>query len=143
MLRDKNAVVGRILTVSLEMYQLVPLIRGEAEPNLILTHDLLACDVDDAPSFRWQNPTGSYLSFPELCSRTPANNIPLAVYKVCTLRANLSSLPRWRFTKQRNSFGQEFYNIPFHLKMTLVGEVLYFELLFEGARCGDVVAEYW
>jgi hypothetical protein len=48
------------------MYRLVPIVAGY-EPNLMLTHDLLACDIDEAPEFRWQNPTGTVLrsvSFP-------------------------------------------------------------------------------
>lgn len=118
----KNAAVGTALTVSIAMYRLVPIVAGY-EPNLVLTHDLLACDIDDAPEFRWQNPS--------------------AVYKVCTLRADLATLPRALFERQWNSFGQEFFNIPFTIRITLDGEVLYFELLFDGVRHGDVVAEYW
>ena len=36
---------------------MVPIPRSGALPYLIFSHELLACDLDDPPDFKWKNPT--------------------------------------------------------------------------------------
>jgi len=65
-----------------------------------------------------------------------------AVYVVCPLRSDLASIPVSEFQITTNSMGEQFYKINFQLRLTLVGEVLKFECLFDGNICGQVIAQY-
>ena len=66
----------------------------------------------------------------------------LAIYRVCTLTSNLTGTPVGKFTQYTNSSGTSYYRIYFELQMSLVGEVLKFELLFNGKSCGKVTAKF-
>jgi len=65
-----------------------------------------------------------------------------AIYEVVSLRSDLTSIPLSKFERTTNLMGEQFYKINFHLRLTLVGEVLKFECLFEGKVCGQVTAKY-
>jgi hypothetical protein len=49
---------------------------------------------------------------------------------------------RKRFQKITNSSGQEFYQVPFSLRASVINEVLNFELLFEGKSYGSAVTKF-
>ena len=66
----------------------------------------------------------------------------LAIYRICTLTSNLTGTPVRKFTKYTNSSGVSYYRISFELQMSLVDEVLKFELLFDGKCCGEVTAKF-
>ena len=50
--------------------------------------------------------------------------------------------PVGRFVKHTNSSGVAYYRVDFELQMSLVDEVLKFELLFDGKCCGKVTAKF-
>ncbi|KAF8542987.1 hypothetical protein BDD12DRAFT_727596 [Trichophaea hybrida] len=111
------------LSTSISFYRMVPVPVGRnARPNLVFYNDLLAYNYDDPPDFSWR--------------------IPGAVYRVCTLRSDLSAVPCRKFPKVANSQGMLFYRVEFELRMTLVSEVLKFELLFDGRPYGEVTAKF-
>ena len=126
------------------------------QPNLIFQDELLACDLDDAPDFKWKNPS---CTIPCPCSLPPISMQLLvllcvdiyglievgggvAVYRVCTLTSNLTHIPVGRFVKHTNSSGVVYYRVDFELQMSLIDEVLKFELLFDGKCCGKVTAKF-
>ena len=47
-----------------------------------------------------------------------------------------------KFTKHTNSSGAVYYCVTYKLRMSLVDEVLKFELLFDGKCCGEVTAKF-
>lgn len=81
-----------------------------------------ACDLREAPQYRWRDPT--------------------SVYKVCTLRCDLTDVPVSSFTVLENCSGAEYYVIDFDLKLSLVNDVLQFEMLLDGKNCGQVTAKF-
>jgi hypothetical protein len=66
----------------------------------------------------------------------------LAVHRICTLRSDLSHIRRKRFRRITNNSGQEFYDVKFNLRMSVVDEVLKLELVFQGRSYGTVSAKY-
>ena len=66
----------------------------------------------------------------------------VAIYRVCTLTSNLTRTPVGKFVKHTNSSGVVYYRVDFELHMSLVDEVLKFELLFDGKCCGKVTAKF-
>ncbi|KAI5812785.1 hypothetical protein BZA77DRAFT_323306 [Pyronema omphalodes] len=92
------------------------------QPILKFTDELLACDLDNPPDYKWKNP-GS-------------------VYRICTLTSNLHGISHKKFRKHVNSMGAEYYRIDFQLKMSLIDEVLKFELIFDGQSKGEVTAKF-
>lgn len=91
------------------------------QPDSSVSVPLYACDLDQAPEYMWQNPT--------------------AIRKVCTLNADLSSIPRYKYTTLRTPIG-DFMIITYEYRMTLVNEVWQFELFFEGKRYGVVETQF-
>ncbi|KAF8242419.1 actin-like ATPase domain-containing protein [Wilcoxina mikolae CBS 423.85] len=111
------------LSTSISFYRMVPVPSGRyARPSLVFHDDLLAYNYDDPPDYSWR--------------------IPGAVYCVCTLRSDLSSIPCNKFPKVANSEGLLFYRVEFELRMTLISEVLKFELLFDGEPYGAVTSKF-
>ena len=54
----KNEVHEGNQSTSIQFYRMVPAPRiPGAQPYLIFTDELLACDLDDAPDFKWKNPS--------------------------------------------------------------------------------------
>ncbi|KAF8243917.1 hypothetical protein K440DRAFT_611241 [Wilcoxina mikolae CBS 423.85] len=118
----RNQVIEGEESTSIPFYRMVPvpLVPGH-QPWLMFTDELLACDLDDAPDFKWKNP-GS-------------------IYRICTLPSDLSGIPLRKFSKYTNSLGVQYYRIDFELQISRVDEVMKFELLFEGESRGEVSAK--
>ncbi|KAF8253388.1 actin-like ATPase domain-containing protein [Wilcoxina mikolae CBS 423.85] len=118
-----NMILGDHVSTSIGFFRLVPIenIHGFG-PDLVFTDDLLACDKAVAPDYEWQDEE--------------------AVYQVCPLRSDLTPIPYSKFQRTTNSMGEQFYKINFQLRLTLLGEVLKFESLFDGKVCGQVTAQY-
>jgi len=93
-------------------------ITPDREPCFVFSTILYACDGDDAPGFKWQNPNGTP-SFSPLFIQL----IATAVYQVCTLTADLSCIPRYKFSIFTNSEGVQFWHVNYKHQMTLVNEV--------------------
>ncbi|KAF8544623.1 hypothetical protein BDD12DRAFT_723315 [Trichophaea hybrida] len=64
------------------------------------------------------------------------------IHNVCTLHSDLSRIPTSKFTVWSNSSGERFYKITYDLKMSLISEVLKFEMLFQGESYGEVYANF-
>ena len=132
---------------------MVPVPRSGAQPHLIFTDELLACDLDDAPDFKWKDPSCT-ISLPPPSLSPHSSPVPmhkywligfvdgLAIYRICILTSNLMSIPMGKFSKHTNSLGASYYRVDFELQMSLVDEVLKFELLFDGKCCGEVTAKF-
>ncbi|TGZ81553.1 actin-like ATPase domain-containing protein [Ascodesmis nigricans] len=120
----KEAVIGDNESVTFPFVRNVQISpAGEVYPHdFIFEDDLMACDLDAAPDFQWKNPS--------------------ALRRICTVRSDLSKIPLTRFTAVTNCMGSKFYRITFNLKLSFVGDVMNFELLFQGKRCGSVTAKY-
>ena len=65
----------------------------------------------------------------------------VAIYRICILTSNLTGTPVGRFVKHTNSSGVVYYRVSYEHRISLVDEVLKFELLFDGKYCGDVTAK--
>lgn len=98
------------------------------KPDLVFETDLLGCDLDNAPSYKWQDRTGEFIkqyiyapNKSQLSNKDISDTTPtfLACYTVCTLVSDLSKIPLRKFIKVTNSRGKEFYRVLFQLKMTI------------------------
>jgi len=87
--------------------------------SLIVEDELMACDTDTAPD------------------AFDASLIP-----VCTLRTDLSAVPKELFTRLRTSNGVEFENLDFTLDMMIDSASIVFELKVDGVQYGQVTAEF-
>jgi hypothetical protein len=66
----------------------------------------------------------SRLHVSPLCSHMQlADTAEIAIYRVCTLHSDLSSIPLKKFQKWTNSAGQRFYKVNFDLQVSRVSEV--------------------
>ncbi|KAI5856586.1 hypothetical protein BZA05DRAFT_204555 [Tricharina praecox] len=92
------------------------------EPDFKFESHLYACDLDDAPVYKWQ--------------KRPA------VYRVGELISDLGSVPRRKFVKSSCTNGDTLYRVEFKHRMTLVNEVWKFELIFDGQCYGAVNIQY-
>ena len=54
---EKNQALEGNESTSIQFYRMVPVPRSGAQPYLVFTDELLACDLDDAPDFKWKNPS--------------------------------------------------------------------------------------
>lgn len=81
--------------------------------------DLIACDLDDAPA-----------AFDK------------TLLTVCTLKTDLSAVPKKLFTRLVTTKGVEFENLDFELQMRIESANLVFELRIDGVRYGSVEAEF-
>jgi len=80
---------------------------------------LLGCDADTAPD---------------------AYNKSLV--QVCTLRTDLSAVPKHLFTRLKTSNGVEFENLDFTLDCIVDSASMVFELKVDGVRYGQVTTEF-
>lgn len=64
------------------------------------------------------------------------------MYKVCTLQCDLSQIPITRFPVDANCSGEKFYNIDLDVKLSLINDVLNFEVRYKGQQCGKVTAKF-
>ena len=55
---------------------------------------------------------------------------------------NLTGTPVGRFIKHTNSSGVVYYRVIYELRISIVDEVLKFELHFDGKCCGEVTAKF-
>lgn len=63
------------------------------------------------------------------------------IYRIFTLPANLSMIPRERFKRKTTKQG-EYYVIHYKIKMTILGEVMRWELIFDGKSYGSIDAVF-
>jgi len=96
----------------------VRITQGE-EPCFVFTSSLYACDLDEAPEYKWQNPNGTLFPTSPLFHSLTSK----AIYHVCTLTSDLSCIPRSKFSIFTNSKGEKFWHVEFIKRMTLVNEV--------------------
>jgi hypothetical protein len=64
------------------------------------------------------------------------------VYRICTLKADLSGIDSSKFNHITSDDGNSYYCIEYDLRMTLEDEMLRFELIFEKKSYGHVTAEF-
>lgn len=87
--------------------------------SLVVEDEVIACDEDDAPpQFR------------------------KSLHTVCTLRTDLSNVPRCLFEKLVTTKGIEFQNLDFELHMKIQSANLVFELVIAGISYGSIAAEF-
>lgn len=65
-----------------------------------------------------------------------------SLIRVCTLRTDLSAVPKHLFTRLTTSNGVEFENLDFTLDMMIDSASIVFELKVNGVRYGQVTAEF-
>ena len=87
--------------------------------SLIVEDEVLGCDADTAPD---------------------AYNKSLV--RVCTLRTDLSAVPKHLFTRLKTSGGVEFENLDFTLDCIVDSASMVFELKVDGVRYGQVTTEF-
>ncbi|GAB1312952.1 Heat shock 70 kDa protein 12A [Madurella fahalii] len=87
--------------------------------SLIVTDDLIACEADDPPKAYTRD-----------------------LIHVCTLKTDLSAVPRSLFTRLTTTRGVEFDNLDFTLEMIVDSAGLGFELKVDGVRYGRVDADF-
>jgi len=87
--------------------------------SLIVEDELLGCDADTAPD---------------------AYNKSLV--RVCTLRTDLSAVPKHLFTRLKTSGGVEFENLDFTLDCIVDSASMVFELKVDGLRYGQVTTVF-
>lgn len=120
---QKNMVLGSTVSTSLPFYRTVPVpaIRGMA-PYLIFHDELVSCDLDDAPDYQWKNAD--------------------AIRRLVSLRSDLSGIPTSKFPIRTNSMGEQYYRVEYELRLSLVDEVMRFELTIDNEVCGIVTARF-
>ncbi|KAF2858139.1 putative hsp70 family protein [Piedraia hortae CBS 480.64] len=87
--------------------------------SLVVEDELIACAADMAPDAYSQD-----------------------LISVCTLRTDLSAVPKCLFTRLTTTKGVEFDNLDFELQMRIESAELRFELRVDGQKYGDVSAEF-
>ncbi|KAF8243913.1 actin-like ATPase domain-containing protein [Wilcoxina mikolae CBS 423.85] len=116
----QGMIVGNTHSVTFDFCRAI---KDPINPNdLKFRCELFSCDLREAPDFVWRNPR--------------------AGTKLCILPADLSHISHGRFKRKTNSRGVRYYSVDYEIRMTLVDEVLKFELLFEGVVCGEVRARF-
>ncbi|KAF8247380.1 actin-like ATPase domain-containing protein [Wilcoxina mikolae CBS 423.85] len=116
----KDMVVGNTESVTLHFSRTLddPIPAG----HLIFHDDLLECNLQEAPEFKWED--------------------PYAVHRVCTVTADLTGVPQYKFRRFTNSSGQKYCSVSFDLRVTLVDEVLKFDLLYDGEVYGEATTRF-
>ncbi|KAA8895128.1 hypothetical protein FN846DRAFT_922535 [Sphaerosporella brunnea] len=110
----KNDEVGDEMSTSFPFYRAY----SELPRRLVFTETLTACDSDAAPEFQWMDPT--------------------AIYSVCEVEADLSRIPREKFSRTTAPSGKSYYVVSYEIRMSLVADVLRFEVVFEGRSQGII-----
>jgi len=117
----RNEVIAQTAVVTYPFVYMVK-VPTRGPPNLRFTDALLACDLDHPPDYNFENPS--------------------AIETVCTVHSDLSAVPTSKFGRQKNSDGNWYYKIEFDMTMTIVDEVIKFELLYEGTSYGLVTTKF-
>jgi hypothetical protein len=68
----------------------------------------------------WEDPSGMYDEPSPIWTIT---NHMLAISQVCTLRSDLSCLPRKNFKRTTNPLGERYYVLECDLRLTILDEV--------------------
>ncbi|KAL7267654.1 hypothetical protein RUND412_009750 [Rhizina undulata] len=113
---DKGMVLEDEKTVSMSVYRTV-----FRQNYRVFTIELLACNIDERPS--WNNPS--------------------EVFEVCKLKADLSRLPLDTFQEDVSSAGKQYWNIFFSLEMKISSGMITFSMNFEGKNYGSVDATFY
>lgn len=123
----QNQIIRNNTSKSLPFIRDVLFERG-VQPDLHFKDELLVCDQDEAPDYKWRNPDGiSVISLRFLYDTLP--NLPiLAVRRICTLNSDLSMIPTSCFEKKTNAAGDTYLVVVYYLKMFIEGEVSRFHL---------------
>jgi len=117
----RNEVIAQTAVVTYPFVRMVK-VPTHGPPNLRFTQSLLACDLDNPPDYKFKNPS--------------------AIETVCTVHCDLSAVPTSKFSCKKNSDGNRYYKIVFDMTMTIVDEVIKFELLHQGTRYGVVTTKF-
>lgn len=119
----KNEVVGHTVSVSFSFHRTLEVSENPDErPSLLFSDDLVACDIDDAPDFKWQNPS--------------------AVQRICTVHSDLSAVQIEDLPKKRRANGKSYCKVKYQLKLTILNEVLRFELVHQGTTKGTATTRF-
>jgi len=118
----RDQVIAQTAVITFPFIQMVQMPHGGAVPNLRFVDTLLSCDLDTAPDYKFQNPN--------------------AVSTVCTVHSDLSGVPLSKFVLKKNSDGRKYYKVPFDMTMTIVDEVIKFELKYQGESYGVVTTRF-
>jgi hypothetical protein len=70
-------------------------------------------------------------------------NLGAAVRKVCTVRSDLSMIRYQSLPKVTNSLKEQYYHVVYKLRLSLVDNVLQFEVIHQGQSRGMAIARYY
>lgn len=129
------------MSTSLPFYRTVPVpaIRGMA-PYLIFHDELVSCDLDDAPDYQWKNADGD--QFLPVIEGVKQLTLNTAIRRLVSLRSDLSGIPTSKFPIRTNSMGEQYYRVEYELRLSLIDEVMRFELTIDNEVCGIVTARF-
>ncbi|KAJ5342784.1 hypothetical protein N7541_011908 [Penicillium brevicompactum] len=92
---------------------------------------------------RFENPTFQFENILYFCSEAqPPSKLDSSSVPLCTVKADLTSVPRQLFDAKTNSEGERYYKVNYHLVLTPVSAGLLFSLEFNGMSYGSVRARY-
>jgi len=117
----RNEVIAQTAVVTYPFVRMVE-VPTYGPPELRFTDSLVSCDLEYPPDYKFKNPS--------------------AIETVCTVHSDLSTVPTSKFGCQRNSNGKQYYKIVFDMTMTIVDEVIKFELLYQGTSYGVVTTKF-
>jgi len=118
----RDQVIAQTAVTTFPFLRMVQIPHDGAVPNLRFVDTLHSCDLDTAPDYMFQNPN--------------------AVSTVCTVHSDLSGVPLSKFVLKTNSNGRKYYKVPFDMTMTIVDEVIKFELKYQGESYGVVTTRF-
>lgn len=104
-------------------------------PGFLLDIPIIATDQEKAPEYDWQPESGTLFAT-EIFMQSPDSSSE--AYHVCTLSADLSSVPAWKWEVVVGQAGVEYYRLEFLINLTIENEVLKFELIHGGKSYGEV-----
>ena len=118
----RNQVIAQTAVITFPFMRMVQIPDAGAAPYLRFVDELLSCDLDTAPDYKFRNPN--------------------AITNVCTVHSDLSGITLSKFTLKTNSNGQKYYQLCFDMAMTIVDEVIKFELKYKGESYGVVTTRF-
>jgi len=119
----KNEVVGNTTSISVSFHRTLEVTGNPDErPSMIFSDDLVACDIDDAPDYKWKNPR--------------------VVKRICTVHSDLSTVRIEELRRETRANGKSYCQLKHELKLTILNEVLKFELVHQGVTKGTVTSRF-
>lgn len=118
----------------------------EEELDLVFKSKLISCDLDEEPDYKWQDSRSEYSITDG--DRNVIDEIYVLTWsetdirKVCTCISDLSGVDPKRFSIKTTGYGLKYYVVEFELTISLIDEVLQFELSFEGEKFGSATAKF-